>query len=196
MKFATRYLVAAALLAAPVSAAAQTAQPQPQGEHQQHQGRRGERGQMDGRRGPGGGPVQRILAQRQQLGLTANQVARLEAIQRDLQARNAPLHQQLEGLFPERGERGERGEGGRGERPQLTAEQRQQMQQRREQAEPIMQRLRASHEQALAQVREVLSDQQEAQVRQWLERREDHGGRGERRGRGGEQPRGGAGRSR
>lgn len=214
MKFATRYLVAAALAAAPVSLAAQTGQPQPQGEHQQHQGRRGERGHMQGR---GGGPVQRILAQREQLGLSADQVARLEAIGRDLQARNAPLQQQLIALFPERAQRGpnaQRARGERrarpdsaargqrlerGERPRLTEEQRQQREQRRAQAEPIMQQMRANGQQALEQVRGVLTDQQEAQVQQWLEHRGEDRERGERRqrrGRRGEQPRGGAGQSR
>jgi ribonuclease E len=189
MKFASRYLVAAALVAAPVSLAAQTTPPPAaQGEH----AREG-RGELRGQRGPGGGsPVQRMLSQRERLKLTDAQVQRLQAIDRDLQARNAPLQQQLASIFPERaqraaaagaqGERRARPDGARrgerrqrGERPQLTEAQRQQMQQRRAQAEPVMQQLRQNRDAALTQARSVLTAEQQAQVNQWMERRGERG---------------------
>jgi Spy/CpxP family protein refolding chaperone len=205
MKFPTRYFVAAALVAAPVAAQAQTAPPAAeQGQH----AREGRRGELRGQRGPGGSPVARLLAQRQRLSLTDAQVQRLQAIDRGLQARNAPLQQQLAALFPERadrpqGDRAQRGDRARGERraerPQLTEAQRQQMQQRRAQAEPIMQQLRQNGDSALAQARTVLTAQQQAQVQQMLERRGDRGerdGRGERGRRGGERQRGRTGESR
>ncbi|WP_420129281.1 hypothetical protein [Longimicrobium sp.] len=214
MKIHARYFVAAILAAAPVTAVAQTAPPAAEQREHAREGRRGEmRGPREGRGGPGRSPVQRLLRQREQLGLTAQQVSRLEAIDRDLQARNAPLVQQLTALRPDRGQgadgaraRGERRarpdsaaraeRRQRGERPQLTAEQRQQMEQRRAQAQPIMQQLRANGEQALTQARAVLTAEQQQKIQQRMdERRERQGdrpGRGERGGRprgGGTQPR-------
>lgn len=200
MKFASRYFVAAALAAAPLAVSAQTTPPPAaQGE----QARDGQRGELHGRRGgPGmGSPVQRMIGQRERLKLTDAQVQRLEGIQRDLLARNAPLHQQLQAIFPERAQRGPRPdgaapqgerrarpdsaqrragrEGRRGDRPQLTEAQRQQMQQRRAQAEPVMTQLRQNTEAALMQARSVLTAEQQAQASQWMERR---GERGDRRG--------------
>jgi Spy/CpxP family protein refolding chaperone len=196
MKFASRYFVAAALAAAPIAASAQTTPPTAA---QDEQAREGHRGGLRDRRGPGGpgmgSPVQRLISQRERLELTDAQVQRLEGIQRDLQARNAPLHQQLQAIFPERAQRGPRPDGAapqgerrarpdsaqrradragrRGDRPQLTEAQRQQMQQRRAQAEPVMAQLRQNTEAALTQARSVLTAEQQTQVRQWSERRGD-----------------------
>lgn len=188
MKIATRYFLMAALVAAPITAAAQTTPPPAaQGE----QAREGHRGHLRGQRGPGmgGGPLQRILAQRERLNLTDAQVQRLEGIQRDLQARNEPLVQQLRAAFPERAD-GAR----RGERPRMTEAQRQQMQQRRAQMQPVMQQLRENTQAAFTQARAVLTAEQQAQVNQWRERRGERGDRrdGRREGRRGERgPRGG-----
>lgn len=200
MKFPMRYFMAAALLAAPLHAAAQTAPPAAQDQQARERGdrgprqARGERGQARGQRGPGGSPVQRLIAQRERLALTDAQVQRLQAIDRDLQARNAPLQQQLAGLFPQRAQRaaGTRVQGERrarpdsaqraerrAARPQLTEQQRQQMQQRRQQAQPLVQQMRQNGEAALTQARSVLTAQQQRQVQQMLERR--GGERGERR---------------
>lgn len=217
MKISYRYLLAAALAAAPVAASAQTTPP-PAGEREHaREGRRGElRGPRDGRGGPGRNPIQGLLRQREQLGLTAQQVSRLEAIDRDLQARNAPLHQQLQALRPDRGQgpnaargRGERRarpdsaaraeRRQRGERPRLTEAQRQQMEQRRAQAQPILQQLRANTEQALTQARGVLTAEQQQKVQQRMqERRERQGERPGRArpGRGGDRPAGAGARSR
>ncbi|HYW12063.1 MAG TPA: hypothetical protein VE871_08900 [Longimicrobium sp.] len=200
MKFASRYFVAAALAAAPLAAQAQTTPPPAAQGEQGRDGQRGDRGRGEfrGQRGgPGmGSPVQRMISQRERLKLTDAQVQRLEGIQRDLQARNAPLHQQLQAIFPERAQRaaarpdgarpqGERRArpdsaqrradraGRRGDRPQRTEAQRQQMQQRRAQAEPVMAQLRQNTEAALTQARSVLTAEQQAQVRQWSERRGD-----------------------
>lgn len=202
MKFASRYLIAAALAAAPVAASAQATPPAAGQGERGHQGQHGERG-VRGQRGPGmGSPVQRILSRREQLKLTDAQVQRLQAIDRDLQTRNAPLQQQLAALFPERAQRGQGQAEGRpqGERrarphsaaraerrrqrPQLTEAQRQQMQQRRAQAQPVMQQLRQNGEAALTQARSVLTAEQQAQVSRWAERRGEgrDGQRGGRRG--------------
>lgn len=152
---------------------------------------------MHGRRGPGGhgpghSPIQRILQQRQQLGLTAEQVSRLEAIDRDLQARVAPLHQQLQALMPEdlkaaahgpsaQGERRQRPEGAQrqgghrqgGDHPQLTAEQRQRMEQLHEQARPLMEQVHQHVQAAMEQVHTVLTPEQQQRARQGMQR---HGG--------------------
>ncbi|HYR07054.1 MAG TPA: hypothetical protein VEQ60_04785 [Longimicrobium sp.] len=195
MKIRTRYLLAAALAAAPVTVAAQTTAP-PQEHHGAH-------GQMHGRRGPGGpgghSPIQGILRQREQLGLSAQQVSRLEAIDRDLRARNEPLHQQLMALIPEdlraaahrdgppqQGERrqppqsgqaqGERrGHGEHGDHPQLTAEQRQRMEQIHERARPLMEQVHQNVQAAMEQVHTVLTPEQQQRARQGMER---HGGPG------------------
>jgi Spy/CpxP family protein refolding chaperone len=192
MKIRTRYLLAAALAAAPVTVAAQTTAP-PQEHHGAH-------GQMHGRRGPGGpgghSPIQGILRQREQLGLSAQQVSRLEAIDRDLQARNQPLHQQLVALMPEdlraaahrdgpppQGERRQPPQGGQaqgehrahGDHPQLTAEQRQRMERIHEQARPLMEQVHQNVQAAMEQVHTVLTPEQQQRARQGMER---HGGPG------------------
>jgi Spy/CpxP family protein refolding chaperone len=197
MKIHARYFVAAMLAAAPVTAAAQTTAPPQAGEHH------GAHGQMHGRRGPGGPghtPIQGILSQRQQLGLSAEQVSRLEAIDRDLQARNEPLHQQLHALMPEdpraaahregppaQGERrqppqggqahggGQHGHGEHGDHPQLTAEQRQRMERIHEQARPLMEQVHQNFQAAMEQVHTVLTPEQQQRARQAMGH---HGGPG------------------
>lgn len=217
MNITSRYLIAALLAAAPVAASAQTTPP-PAGQQREHarDGQHGERGMRRGPGGPGRSPIQGLLRQREALGLTADQVSRLEAIQRDLRSRNQPLHQQLQALRPE-GARGPRADGARprgerrarpdsaqrgerrqrGERPQLTPEQRQQMEQRRAQAQPILQQLRQNTAAAMQQARGVLTAEQQQKVQQRMQERRDRrdgrerGPRGEGR-RGGERPAAGA----
>lgn len=197
MKIATRCLLAAALAAAPVTAAAQTTAP-PQEHH-------GPNGQMHGRRGPGGpggpghSPIQGILQQRQPLGLSAEQVSRLEAIDRDLQARVAPLHQQLQALMPEdlkaaahregpqaQGERRQRPEGAErqgghrqgGDHPRLTAEQRRRMEQVHEQARPLMEQVHQHVRTAMEQAHTVLTPEQQQRALQGMQRHRGPEGHG------------------
>jgi hypothetical protein len=214
MKIHAHYFVAAVLAAAPATVAAQTTAPSQPGEHH------GAHGQMHGRRGPGGhSPIQGILGQRQQLGLSAEQVSRLEAIDRDLQARNAPLHQQLQALMPEdlraaahrdgpgaqQGERRQPAQGGqahggghhgRGDHPQLSAEQRQRMERVHEQGRPLMEQVHQNVRAAMEQVHTVLTPEQQQRARQGMEHRGgpghhggEHGPRGERPRQGGRAPR-------
>jgi Spy/CpxP family protein refolding chaperone len=211
MKIHARYFVAAMLAAAPATVAAQTPAPAQAGEHH------GAHGQMHGRRGPGGpgahSPIQGILGQRQQLGLSAEQVSRLDAIDRDLQARNAPLHQQLQALMPEdlraaahrdgppaQGERRQPPQGGQaqggghhgqGDHPQLTAEQRQRMERIHEQARPLMEQVHQNFEAAMEQVHTVLTPEQQQRARQGMERHggPGHHGAGGEHGRHGDRPR-------
>jgi hypothetical protein len=102
-------VLALTLAAAPAAVEAQTAP-------------RGERAQMAARMGGMGNPAERVLRQREALGLTAAQVAQLEQLQAEFATRNAPLLEQLRAARPAAAERG-----------QPTDEQRQQMRQRREQ---------------------------------------------------------------
>jgi Spy/CpxP family protein refolding chaperone len=214
MKIATRYLLAAALAAAPVTAVAQnTAPPPPQ--HGQHHG---PQGGMHGRHGGPGGehhsPIAGILQHRQQLGLTAEQVSRLETIDRDLRARVEPLHQQLMALMPEelraaahgpgapaQGERRQRPEGAQrqgghghgGGHPRLTAEQRQRMEQIHQQARPLMEQVHQHVQAAMEQVHTVLTPEQQRQGRALMERHHgpggEHGRPGGEHGRHGQRPR-------
>lgn len=211
MKIHARYFVATLLAAAPVTVAAQTPAPAHGGEHQ------APHGAMHGRRGPGGpgghSPIQGILGQRQQLGLSAEQVSRLEAIDRDLQARNAPLHQQLMALMPEdlraaahrdgpaaQGERRQPAQGGqtqggghhgRGDHPQLTAEQRQRMERIHEQGRPLMEQVHQNFQAAMEQVHAVLTPEQQQRARQGMEHRggPGHHGPGGEHGQRGDRPR-------
>lgn len=99
----------AAIAAAPVALEAQTPQP----------------GQEQVTRPSGQAPLARVLQHRAELGLTTDQVTRLEGIQQRLQAQNAPLLEQLRASGA-----GQRAEGAARERRQLTPEQREQMRER------------------------------------------------------------------
>jgi protein CpxP len=176
-KTTTTLMLAGALAAAPLALAAQTPEaPAHRGPHA---------GMMH--RGPGHGPgLGALLRNRAELELTAEQVARLEAIQRDLHARNEPLRQQMAALMPEHARRMQRMEPGerprmtdeqrrqmreqRSERMQqhrrMTDEQRQQMRARMEQARPVMEQMRANAQAAMEQARAVLTEEQRAKARE------------------------------
>ena len=184
----TGLMLAGALLAAPLALAAQT--PDAPAHRGPHAG-------MMMRGGPGGG-LAAMLQKRAELNLTAEQVARLEAIERDLRARNEPLRQQIAAAMPERAERPrmteeqrramreqrrERSEA----RPRMTEEQRQQMRARMEQVRPVMQQMRANTRGAMEQARAVLTEEQRARLQQQMqERRGQRGGERGMRGRTGE----------
>jgi hypothetical protein len=180
MRNAHRMILAAALISAPLSLDAQ----RPAGDAQHG-------------RGPG---VAAILQHRAQLDLTADQVARLEAIERDLRARNEPLRQQMSAAFPERAaragaegprmtdeqrrtmreQRARRGDhgarAGAARRPQLSDEQRQQMRGRMEQLRPVMEQMRGNTRQAMEQARAVLTDAQREQLRARMGEHRSRGG--------------------
>lgn len=122
--------------------------------------------------GPRHGPVAALLEHRQELGLTAEQVTRLEAIHADVEARIRPLHEQLRQLHGGRAQ---------GQAPSDAD---------RERARPLMEQLRAHHERAMEQVHAVLTDAQEAKAKSLFPH---HGPRGEggRRGEGGPHHEGG-----
>jgi Spy/CpxP family protein refolding chaperone len=104
-------------------------------------------GQERATRTPGQAPLARVLQHRAELGLTADQVNRLESIQQRLQAQNAPLLEQLRasGAWPRSGTEAR-------ERRQLTPEQREQMRQRsqnltEEEREALREQLRERRQQ-------------------------------------------------
>lgn len=170
----TGWLLAGALVAAPLSLAAQTPE-------------------APAARGPHAGMVHRggglgaMLQKRADLGLSAEQVARLEAIERDLRARNQPLREQVAAMMPERAQRTPapaeqrraRGEQ-RGARTPLTDEQRQAMRARMEQARPVMEQMRANTRAAMEQARDVLTEEQRARLQAGMRQHRDR--------RGGERP--------
>lgn len=122
----------AALAAAPSALEAQT--------------QRGTHGQEQGVRGPHGAPVAMLLQHRAELGLSAEQVNRLEAIGQRLEQQNAPLVAQLRasGAWQDREQMRERMQS-------MTPEQRQQMRERMrnmtpEQRDAMRQQMRESGE--------------------------------------------------
>lgn len=173
MKIRSFALLAALLATAAPAVAQQQGQPAPRGEHRgEHHGpgEHGRRMKGEGRRF--GNPLEHLLQRREQLNLTAEQVARLEAVQRRVQEQNRPLMEQLRQLRGPAGARPERGARG----AELTPEQREALRRTREQARPIMERLRENNQAARREVEQVLTDAQKQQLRQWHEQR---GRRGE-----------------
>ena len=146
---------------------------------------------------PGRAPLGRLLELREELALTAEQVTRLEGIASELAARTGAVREQLRGslgeppgLTDEQREamRARRG-GARGERPQLSEEQRAamtarraEMAARRQELRPLMEELATHHRAAMDQVREILTDEQEAKLRE-LRPERAQGARGMRPGR-------------
>jgi Spy/CpxP family protein refolding chaperone len=120
----------------------------------------------------GHAPVAGLLQHRAEIGLTAEQVQRLEAIGQDLRARNAPLLEQLRASGAlQRGERGARGARG-AMTPGQRAEMRQRMEamtpeQRAEMREKMRQR-RAGGERPAAERRGMTAEQR-AEMRQRME---------------------------
>jgi hypothetical protein len=126
-------------------------------------------------------PVDRLIEQREAFALSAEQVARLQVIDRRMEEVNRPLVQRLLEL-----------RGGDPVRPEeMTPEQREAFRARVEQARPLMQQIRRNNHEAMREVGTVLNDEQKAKVREHLRQRREQrrGAEGQRLGRRG--PRGG-----
>ena len=145
----------------PSEAAAQEAPAAEQGERM-----RGPRFGL--RAGRGMPPLARLLEQREALGLTADQVARLEALQAQLRSEGEALRARLRAERPDRADRPDRA--GREARARLSEEERtalrEQMRERREALRPLRQEARTTRRAALTELREILSDEQEAKLRE------------------------------
>ncbi|HET6228988.1 MAG TPA: Spy/CpxP family protein refolding chaperone [Longimicrobiaceae bacterium] len=169
-----------ALVGAPLSLHAQQASAPAQGREAHGQHARGGRG--EGQQGPRQSPIQRLIANRQQLSLTDAQVQRLQGIEQGLQSRNQPIMERMRAMRQQAG-LPERGQGGaQGQRPQLTEQQRAALKQSREQMRPLMKQMRDNNKAAMEQVKSVLTSAQKDQVkalhRQERGNREGHGHRG------------------
>jgi hypothetical protein len=164
-------LLVLGLALAPVSLAAQ--QPsQPQG-----------RGQQPGRERffrPGDpGPVQFLLRNRAELRLSAEQVVKLQEIDRRMADRNQPYVAQLVQM------RRELNPPRRGQEP--TPEQRQAFEAQMKAAEPLLKKIQENNVISMREVREVLSDEQKAKIPVLIANEKKSGdGRGDRRRGGGD----------
>jgi Spy/CpxP family protein refolding chaperone len=114
------------------------------------------------RGGFGGSAAARLIARQQQLGLSTEQVSRLQAIDAQLKAKNQPILAQLQSFRPDSATR-EAFRGG-----QLSDAQKQALGARREQARPLVQQLRDNQRQAMEQVRGVLTPEQQSHLREQM----------------------------
>jgi Spy/CpxP family protein refolding chaperone len=105
------------------------------------------------------GPVQRLLDHRAELGLTPEQVTRLEVIDRQMDDANRPLIQQLTQI---------RRQLPRGR--ELTAEEREKHRSQLRSAEILLKRIEENNMICMRQVGEILTDNQKSQLRVLLER--------------------------
>lgn len=132
-------------------------------------------------------PAAAVLAQREALGLTADQVRQLEAIQARVERENAPRMERLRAVHGERQamDRSRIREMSADERQELRA----QMRERMEQLRPVMEELRQTNRAAGDEIRDLLTAEQQAQFRAlrrserrdgaWQQRRGERPERGE-----------------
>lgn len=123
-----------------------------------------------------GGPVDRVLAHRQELSLTADQIRKLETIDRKFDEKDADLIKKIESL---------RGEAIGVPAREMTSAERDRMFANRAELRPLMEQLRTSHASAIAEVRDVLTTEQNTRANDYL-----YQGAGPGRGRGSMQGRG------
>lgn len=116
------------------------------------------------KRGPHG-PVEMLLRERQELGLTPEQVTQLEEIGRRMDALNRPLVTQLVEI-----RRRFQVEPGT-PRSEMTPEQREAFQRALEEARPLIHQIREHNHAAMEEVRAVLTPEQRLQVREMLRER-------------------------
>jgi Spy/CpxP family protein refolding chaperone len=154
------------LALAPLPLAGQQPSPQPQKE--QSSGRARFFGPVDP------GPVQFLLRNRAELRLTAEQVSKLQEIDRQMEEKNQPYVAQLVQM------RRQLSPPPRGREP--TPEQRQAFEAQMRAAEPLLKKIRENNFASMRQVGDVLSEEQKAKIPVLLaNERKDDGGRGQRR---------------
>ncbi|HSJ08118.1 MAG TPA: hypothetical protein VK936_15540 [Longimicrobiales bacterium] len=122
---------------------------------------RGERGQFGMRAGGIGNPAERVLRQREALGLTAEQVSRLEQLQAQFRTQNEPLLEQVRAVRPAMGQ-GEVRERMRARMEAMTPEQRAQAEARRAE----MQQRREQMARATPEERQAMREQMRAEMRE------------------------------
>ena len=141
-------LVAAALLAAPATA---------QGGQGGERPRRAE-GVRAGPGAPARNPVAMLLDRREELELTAEQVARLEAVRERVERENAPRIERLRAALGDRPRR------------ELSDEERARLRGRMQELQPVRDEIRATNRAAMEEAREVLTDEQESKLREIVRR--------------------------
>lgn len=119
------------------------------------------------------GPVEVLLTNRTQLGLTAAQVARLEQIEREMEEANrAPVMRLIELRREGRAVRGPRGS----REGELTDAQRQALGKLMEEARPLLAQIRVSNRAAMGKVGAVLTPEQKTQLRGLIQARANRDG--------------------
>ncbi|MDY7230094.1 Spy/CpxP family protein refolding chaperone [Hyalangium rubrum] len=131
-----------------------------------------------GPHGPGGGrgkppsSLELLLKNPQELALTAEQVAQLEALQAALEQKNAPIVEQLEALRPPRPSGPPPSDTERMNRPPPDFEA---MRERMQQLEPLITELRANDAAFYQEAEKLLSDSQKARAQELItQEREEH----------------------
>ena len=155
--------VAAALAAVPAAGHAQDTEAPKMERSDSAHGRHGPGMRMMGER-LRKGPAEHILSHRAELGLTADQVSRLEAIRDRSAARNEPHIEQLRQLREERRE----------QRSAETGEQRREQRDRHEMpagARAAMDSIRANHQAARQEAAAVLTEEQRSKLQEMMPRR-------------------------
>ncbi|KFE63755.1 Spy/CpxP family protein refolding chaperone [Hyalangium minutum] len=113
-----------------------------------------------------------LLWKQQELALTAEQVAQVEALQAALEQQNAPIQEQLEALRPPRPPGPPPSDAERMKGPPPDTEE---MRALRQQVEPLFTQLRANDEAAYAEAEKLLSDSQKARAQELIaQEREQH----------------------
>jgi hypothetical protein len=105
-------------------------------------------------------PAAGVLAQREALGLTADQVRQLEAIKERVERENAPRIERLRAVH------GEREAMERSRIRQMSAAERQQLHDHMAQVRPIMEEVRQTNHAAGDEIRALLTEEQHAQFRE------------------------------
>lgn len=112
---------------------------------------------------PQAGPIDLLLARRDTFGLTAAQVRRLETVQAELRAQNAPLIHDLIALRREV-------QPLIGRHPRdLSSSERELFARHAARARPLLQQVQQNNVRAMARVSDVLTPTQKREVRVWLE---------------------------
>lgn len=155
MKQVVVALAAAAILAAP--AAAQRGQDRPAREG---------RGAWTAPGSMARNPVATLLAQREALELTADQVRQLESIAARVEAENAPRVEQLRAVLGDRSVQ------------DLTADERAELRERLRELEPVRAAIRETNRTAMAEARDILTADQALKLRDVMRRGAGEGFRG------------------
>lgn len=123
-------------------------------------------GDDDGNRARDRGPVEMLLRQRSELGLSDEQVARLRVVEQRMEEKNAPLIAELVRIRREL-------HGERQRKEERSDEQRREVRRRMAAARPLMKQIRENNRAAMREVGGILTAPQKARLRELLRERRD-----------------------